>query len=67
MNTIKLPTALIKALLLLLGVLIAFTALWSCQDSTKGKLTAPLLDNMGDHSLSITTNSELAQRFLTRV
>ena len=66
MNTMKLPTALVRALLLLLGVIIAITALWSCQNQTPAKLSAPLLDQMGDHAMTISTDSELAQRFFNQ-
>ena len=66
MNTMKLPTTLVRVLLLLLGVIIAITAFWSCQNQTPAKLSAPLLDNMGEHQMTISTDSELAQRFFSQ-
>jgi len=66
MNPKKLKPELLRKLLLILGITVALTAIWSCQPKKPAPMSAPLLEGMGDHQLAITTDSELAQRFFNQ-
>ncbi len=55
-----------RLLVLLLGISIALTALWSCQHRSTAKLSAPVLDNLGDHQVDISTESPLAQKLFNQ-
>lgn len=53
--------------LIILGMVIACVGCSSCQtDQESPKLEAPLFDNLGDYTLEITTESELAQRLFNQ-
>lgn len=54
-------------ILLLISIVFSSLLVCSCKDTKENiELQAPLFDNLGDHKLTITTSSKLAQQFFNQ-